>query len=144
LVPTVDRAKATVTVKVRFSKLDERILPEMSAKVNFLSQAITVADQQPVLAVPPRALHEVDGRTVLWRVRAGQKAGQKDADAARSEVEPVPVKAGRTLGDVREVQALDAAASTSSASALRAGDKVVVESARALKAGDRIQAASGD
>lgn len=143
-VPTVDRAKATVTVKVRFSKLDERILPEMSAKVNFLSQAITVADQQPVLAVPPRALHEVDGRTVLWRVKAGQKEGQKDADAARPEVEPVPVKAGRTLGDVREVQAVDAAASTPTASALSAGDKVVVESARALKAGDRIQAATGD
>jgi HlyD family secretion protein len=39
IVPTVDRAKATVMTKIRFEKLDPRILPEMSAKVSFLSQA---------------------------------------------------------------------------------------------------------
>ena len=37
--PTVDRAKATVMTKVRYEALDARILPEMSAKVVFLSQA---------------------------------------------------------------------------------------------------------
>lgn len=35
IVPTVDRAKATVMVKIRFEALDERVLPEMSAKVAF-------------------------------------------------------------------------------------------------------------
>jgi RND family efflux transporter MFP subunit len=139
LVPTVDRAKATVTVKVRFAKLDERILPEMSAKVNFLSQPITVADQQAVLAVPPQALHEVDGRKLLWRVKAGAQPG----DAARAEVEPVAVKAGRTLGDVQEVLAAEAPAS-GSATALKAGDKVVVQSTRPLKAGDRIQTTTSE
>jgi RND family efflux transporter MFP subunit len=39
IVPTVDRAKATVMTKIRFEKLDPRILPEMSAKVSILSQA---------------------------------------------------------------------------------------------------------
>ena len=38
IVPTVDRAKATVMTKIRFEKLDARILPEMSAKVSFLSK----------------------------------------------------------------------------------------------------------
>lgn len=37
IVPTVDRAKATVMTKVRFEQLDPRVLPEMSAKVSFLS-----------------------------------------------------------------------------------------------------------
>lgn len=140
LVPTVDRAKATVTTKIRFQKLDERILPEMSAKVNFLSQPITVADQQPVLAVPPKALHEVDGRTLLWRVKAGATPdGQGNATPAM-QVEAVAVKAGRTLGDVREVLPADAAAS----GALKAGDKVVTGSPRPLKAGDRVKTAEGE
>ena len=137
LVPTVDRAKATVTVKVRFAKLDERILPEMSAKVNFLSRPITVADQQPVLAVPPKALHEVDGRTVLWRVKAGANEG---ASAQPLQVEAVAVKAGRTLGDVREVLPPEPAAST----ALKAGDQVVTGSPRPLKPADLVKAADGE
>lgn len=140
LVPTVDRAKATVTVKVRFAKLDERILPEMSAKVNFLSQAITVADQQPVLAVPPKALHEVDGRTQLWRVKAAAANGEAVATGAPLQVEAVAVKAGRNLGDVREVLPVDAAASAT----LKAGDQVVTEAPRPLKSGDRVKAADGE
>ncbi len=138
LVPTVDRAKATVTVKVRFAKLDERILPEMSAKVNFLSQAITVADQQPVLAVPPKALHEVDGRTVLWRLKAAAPEG---GSVDSQQLEAVAVKAGRSLGDVREVLPAEPAASSA---ALKAGDKVVTGAPRALKAGDRVKAAEGE
>jgi hypothetical protein len=54
IVPTVDRAKATVMTKIRFEKLDPRILPEMSAKVSFLSQAATDADQKPCWRSTPR------------------------------------------------------------------------------------------
>jgi HlyD family secretion protein len=136
LVPTVDRAKATVTVKVRFAKLDERILPEMSAKVNFLSKPITVADQQPVLAVPPKALHKLDGRTVLWRVRAGEGG---DASSAARQVDAFEVKPGRTLGDVQEVVPVDSAAS----GALKAGDQVVTQFDRPLKPGGRVKLTSG-
>ena len=50
LVPTVDRAKATVTTKVRFQQIDPRILPEMSAKVSFLSQPITVVSMSWICA----------------------------------------------------------------------------------------------
>ena len=45
LVPTVDRTKATVMAKVRFAELDARILPEMSAKVSFLSQEVPDAER---------------------------------------------------------------------------------------------------
>ena len=137
LVPTVDRAKATVTTKIRFQKLDERILPEMSAKVNFLAKPITVADQQPVLAVPPKALHEVDGRTVLWRVKAHAAEG---ASAQSLQVEAVAVKAGRMLGDVREVQAAEGAAS----SALKAGDQIVTQADRSLKPGQSVKPAQSE
>ena len=46
MVPTVDRAKATVTTKVRFDRLDDRILPDMSAKVSFLSQRVDVPSRR--------------------------------------------------------------------------------------------------
>ena len=51
IVPTVDRAKATVMTKIRFEMLDARILPEMSAKVSFLSRPASNEDQKPVIAV---------------------------------------------------------------------------------------------
>ncbi len=140
LVPTVDRAKATVTTKIRFQKLDDRILPEMSAKVNFLSRPITVADQQPVLAVPPKALHEVDGRTVLWRMKATAASGEQAGANQPQQVEAVAVKAGRTLGDVREVLPADTAASA----ALKAGDQVITQADRPLKAGQRVKPAQAE
>ncbi len=137
LVPTVDRAKATVTTKVRFQQLDARILPEMSAKVSFLSQPITVADQQPVLAVPPKALQKVDGRQVLWRVKSVDAA---DGGAAALQVQAVEVKPGRMLGEVQEVVPVDAAAP----GALKSGDQVVTQSDRVLKPGQAVKPAQGE
>jgi HlyD family secretion protein len=58
IVPTVDRAKGTVMTKVRFDQIDPRVLPEMSAKVVFLSQAPAAADSQPVTAVNPKTVVE--------------------------------------------------------------------------------------
>jgi len=141
LVPTVDRAKATVTTKIRFQQLDARILPEMSAKVSFLSQPITVADQQPVLAVNAKALMQSEGQTVVWRVRPEAAAGgaaSGTAPAAGSaptlRAEAVPVKAGRLLGEVREVSPVKAGA-------LASGDKVVIQADGVLKAGVAVRQA---
>jgi HlyD family secretion protein len=72
MVPTVDRAKATVMTKVQFDEIDPRILPEMSAKVSFLSQEVTAAQQQPRLAVSPDALVARNGQDVLFAVRDGK------------------------------------------------------------------------
>ena len=69
MVPTVDRAKATVMTKVRFDELDPRILPEMSAKVAFLTQEITPEQQKPLIAVSADAIVQRDGRTVVFVVR---------------------------------------------------------------------------
>jgi HlyD family secretion protein len=128
IVPTVDRAKATVTTKVRFKQLDPRVLPEMSAKVAFLSQPITQADLQPLLAVPPAALAQHEGQAVVWQVVTDA------SDATLQTVQPVPVKAGRTLGEVREVTPVKAGA-------LKAGDKLVAQPDARLQQGARVRSA---
>ena len=118
IVPTVDRAKATVMTKIRFDKLDPRILPEMSAKVTILSQAASDADQQPVLAVNPRAIVERDGRKLVWRL--------KD-----DTVEAVDVVPGRSIGDNVEV-----------AGALKSGERLVLSPPDKLQAGTRVTVAA--
>ena len=61
IVPTADRTKGTVLVKVSFDQLDPRILPEMSARVAFLNRPLSLAENQPVLGVHRDALTKVDG-----------------------------------------------------------------------------------
>jgi RND family efflux transporter MFP subunit len=86
MVPTVDRAKATVMTKVRFDAIDPRVLPEMSAKVSFLTQEVTAEQQKPLLAVHPDALARRDGRSVVFVVRDGRAVA-------------VPVTPGVKVGD---------------------------------------------
>ncbi|MCU7370633.1 efflux RND transporter periplasmic adaptor subunit [Paucibacter sp. O1-1] len=123
IVPTVDRAKATVMSKVRFEQLDARILPEMSAKVVFLSQKPTPAELQPVLAVKPKTLSERDGKTWLFRVK---REGDKEV------VEAVEVRRGRPLGDLVEV----------SGSGLKSGDRLVLEPPAKLESGGAVTLAA--
>ena len=118
IVPTVDRAKATVMTKIRFEALDPRVLPEMSAKVVFLKQRPSAADLQPVLAVNPRTVVQRGGQSVVLRIQG-------------DTLEAVPVKPGRTLGDLLEI----------SAGALKAGDRLVLGPGEQLAAGSRISVA---
>jgi HlyD family secretion protein len=118
IVPTVDRAKATVMTKIRFEKLDARILPEMSAKVTILSQAVSDADQKPVLALNPKAVIERDGKKWVFRI--------KD-----DTVEAVAVTLGRKIGDNLEFTG-----------DLKSGDKLVVSPTEKIKAGAKIVVAS--
>jgi RND family efflux transporter MFP subunit len=94
IVPTVDRAKATVLVKVRFAERDPRILPDMSAKVTFLDKEPTAADRKPVTVVPKAALAEAAGGKAVYVVKDG---------VARA----VRVQAGREIGDVVEVAGVE-------------------------------------
>ncbi|HEY0917181.1 MAG TPA: efflux RND transporter periplasmic adaptor subunit [Solimonas sp.] len=92
VVPAVNRSSATVTTKVRILDTDPSILPDMSARVGFLSQAVDVAGQKPVLAANPEAI-------------AGEGAGSRVYVVdAEGRVREVPVKAGVQLGGVREIQ----------------------------------------
>ena len=92
IVPTVDRAKATVMTKVQFDAIDPRVLPEMSAKVSFLSRPVTPEQQKPLTAVHPDALAQRDGKTVVFVVRDGKAA-------------EVTVTPGRKIGDLTAIAA---------------------------------------
>jgi len=118
IVPTADRAKATVQVKVAFRSYDARVLPEMSAKVHFLPRPSRVAvDTQPLLVVPGTAVTERNGRSVVFVVERGRAV-------------EVPVVAGRQVGSsvaIREglrpgVQVVDSVSAR-----LRGGAKVTVQ-----------------
>ena len=87
IVPTADRAKATVQVKVAFRSYDARVLPEMAAKVHFLPPSVqaTEADTQSVLTVPASAVADRGGRTVVYMVNGGRAA-------------EIPVATGKRLG----------------------------------------------
>lgn len=90
IVPTADRSKASVMVKVGFMEKDQRILPEMSARVAFLEREVTVSEQRPKTAVPPGALVDEGGRKYLFLIK-GERAQR------------VPVVLGGRIGDLVEV-----------------------------------------
>ena len=116
-VPTVDRAKATVLVKVRFVDSDPRILPEMSAKVAFLENEMPSGERAARTVVQPAAIVERGGATVMFVVRDG-KAAQ------------VAVKSGMKIGELVEV------------TGVTSGDKVVVRPPEKLRDGSAVATAS--
>jgi len=117
VVPTVDRAKATLLVKVKFDETDPRVLPDMSAKVAFLSRRLEAAERNPVPALRPEAIVKADGRDVVFVVQgagaAAKDAAQEAAKEAAKEapktggrVARTPVTVGARLGDLVRVQPL--------------------------------------
>jgi RND family efflux transporter MFP subunit len=115
IVPTADRSKATVLVKVRFDQLDPRVLPEMSAKVAFLERRLKPDEQTAVLGIPVPAIRRNSGETVVLRVSEG-RASQ------------VPVKTGRQWDQTVEVLA-----------GLADGDVIVAEASGAVSNGARVR-----
>ena len=117
IVPTADRTKATVMVKVKFLNIDSRILPEMSAKVAFLSREVSGDEQQPRLAVSQKALKVRNGNTAVFLVKG-------------SRVDEVKVATGPQLGDMVEIS-----------DGLKSGEKVVINPPSKLRDGSRIKLA---
>jgi len=68
IVPTADRAKATVLTKVEFIERDEKVLPEMSAKVTFLEAEQAEATATADLVIPAAAVLERDNETIVFTV----------------------------------------------------------------------------
>lgn len=101
VVPTADRSKATVMVKVGFNNLDKSVLPEMSAKVNFLSaESKAVKDEysKEYLVIPSNS---VKNKKTVFVVRDGKAV-------------EIPVTLGKDFGMYVEVK-----------SGLAAGDKII-------------------
>ena len=103
IVPTADRAKATVMVKIKFREYDQKVLPEMSAKISFLAAGAdnSSAQSKALLTVPAAAVATRNGRTVVYQVRDDR-------------VVEVPVTTGQKLAGLVEIT-----------DGLKDGDKIV-------------------
>jgi RND family efflux transporter MFP subunit len=113
VVPTADRAKASVMVKVRFIDKDSRILPEMSAKVAFLEHEAGKGDQQSRIAINPAAIVKYGTVEGVYLIRD-------------DHVVFMPVIKGARLGDMVEV------------SGVKSGDKLALKPLEKLKDGAKI------
>jgi len=116
IVPTADRAKATVMVKIKFKEYDQRVLPEMGAKVTFLApgtraDAMTV---KPLLTVPAAAVAARDGRAVVFQVKENRAV-------------EVPVTTGRRIGNAIEITG-----------GLKEGDRVINKADDRIKNGTKV------
>jgi RND family efflux transporter MFP subunit len=102
-VPTADRQKATVLVRIAFTELDPRILPDMGVKVTFLRDASQAGEAaRPVALVPKSAVRSTNGTSHVFVLR-------------QETVERRAIQTGGADGDRLEVIA-----------GLSAGDRVVI------------------
>jgi HlyD family secretion protein len=117
IVPTADRAKATVLVKVAFKSYDAHVLPEMSAKVLFLSKTMDAAsvNAKPILTVPSSSIATWNGQQVAYTV--------KDDKAER-----VSVTTGANFGSLIEVT-----------SGLSAGQRIIEKVDATISDGTRVR-----
>jgi RND family efflux transporter MFP subunit len=99
IIPTADRQKATVKVRVAFEKLDPRILPQMGVKVAFQDDgaaSTTAGGNLP--AAPKEAIRKIDNRDVIWVLRDG-KAERRAVTVAHSDADGVSISAGLSQGE---------------------------------------------
>jgi RND family efflux transporter MFP subunit len=119
IVPTADRSKATVKVRIALGEKDARIVPEMGVRVAFLeSQEAASGTPAPPRGalVPAAAIRQDSGEDVVFVLREGR-------------AERRAVSLGATLGDSRQVQA-----------GVAAGDNVIVYPPPGLGNGDAVRA----
>ena len=114
MVPTVDRSKATVTAKIRFVDTDPRILPEMAAKVAFLSREMPPGERSLRTVVLPAAIVHKDGREAVYAVRDNRAV-------------EIPVVTAGKLGEMVEV-----------VKGVEPGEKVVVKPLDKLRDGTKV------
>jgi len=117
IVPTADRSKATVLIKVKFLDKDERILPEMSAKVAFLQRQVESGEMKPRTAINPESVITRNSNKSVFLVK-------------ENRILETPVTIGGQIGGMTEVL-----------SGLKAGDRIVTRPSGRLKNGARIKIA---
>jgi len=113
VIPTADRQKATVKVRITFDRLDPRILPDMGVKVTFLEGAPD-STRTTLVLVPREAVRSAENKTFVFVV-------------SDSRVERRAVRAGRESGSDIEILA-----------GLRKGERVVTSSSSELRDGSRV------
>ena len=121
IIPTADRSKATVKVRIALKVKDPRVVPDMGARVAFLTTQPAAGRPAavPAVLVPAEAVRG-EGAAAAVFVYAGER------------VERRAVTLGQAVGAEREV-----------VSGLRPGERVVVAPAPTLKDGDAVRVAEG-
>jgi len=117
IVPTADRSKASILVKAAFLDKDPRILPEMSAKVAFLSRKVAAEEEKPFKSLPATSVVNHDGETLVFVVRNNRAL-------------KTPVHLGRKLDTMVEI--LDG---------VEVGDQVVMTPSDKMKDGIKVRIA---
>jgi len=115
VVPAADRQKATVRVKVSFLDADDRILPDLSARVSFTSEATKGSANRSRILIPKAALVTADGKTGVFRIAAGRVKFQ-------------PIEAGGEVQGQIEVTR-----------GLQGGERLVSAGGAGLRDGDRVR-----
>ena len=116
IVPTADRSKATVLTKIRFETYDNRVLPEMSAKISFLDTINqNQTSQESYTTIPQNAVLKIDGKDIVYTVKNG---------IANS----CEIVLGKNLGTYYEV-----------ISGVNIGDEIIVSPSEKIKNGSKIK-----
>jgi RND family efflux transporter MFP subunit len=115
IIPSADRQKATVKVRISFDQLDPKILPDMGVKVSFLDEAKPSQQQSvPKIVVPKDSVSQDNGSAVVYLFKDGA-------------VERRAVKLGEVRGTEQEIVA-----------GLVDGDKIVSKNAASLRDGQQV------
>jgi RND family efflux transporter MFP subunit len=117
IVPTADRTKASVMVKVAFNSLNPRVLPEMSAKVAFLSREILETEMQPVMAIPASSVIFSSQPSVVFGI-------------AKDRTVKIPVTTGREMNGMIEIL-----------SGINIGDKIIASPSGKMDDGTKVKLA---
>jgi HlyD family secretion protein len=101
MVPTADRQKATVLVRIGFNALDPRILPDMGIKVTFLREADAVSATLPqaVTLVPAAAVRTENDARYVFVVQAPGTVERRAVQIGMADGDRLEVKAGLKAGD---------------------------------------------
>lgn len=97
-VPAADRQKATVLVRIGFTALDPRILPDMGVKVTFLREESGAPAARPVALVPKSAVRRDGGATFAFVVTQNTVA-RRAIQTAGADGDRVEVTAGLSAGE---------------------------------------------
>jgi RND family efflux transporter MFP subunit len=121
VVPTADRQKSTVKVKVRFDKVDARILPDMSAKITFIQKDPQAASHQAArVTVPKSAVQQREGKTIVLVLTGDRMQSQA-------------VTVGSEFGDRVEIR-----------QGLAGGETLVLKGGETLSDGARVKVKTGN
>jgi RND family efflux transporter MFP subunit len=117
IIPTADRQKSTVKVRVGFEKLDPRILPEMSVKVAFHETAVAgpSGTRSATVRIPKTALQQEDGKDIVMVVQDG-RAERREVIVSQANGDELVVGSG-----------------------VKAGERVVVDAPKGLTSGAKVR-----